>query len=205
MNQLEGSTIWYTGSFFSIILVAVFLDNTVLTHALGMSSMLKVIQKKRDYTLFCMIITVITILASLVVYFINPLFGSGPVSYYIKPFVYVLVISIFYIAALLLISQSSGKNREEFSYMLHISAFNCVILGAMLLANHFTMTLSTAIGFGLGSGIGFYFATILIAEVYPYLNSEEIPKPFRGFPATLIFIGIISMALYGIIGHRLPL
>lgn len=205
MNLFEGSTIWYTGSFFSMILVAVFLENTVLTHAFGMSSMFKVIRKKGDYTLFCGIITVITILASMVVYFINPLLGEGQIAYFIRPLIYVFVISVFYIALLLLIAKiPDKKSKTELSYLLHISAFNCVILGAMLLANNYTMSFITSIGFGLGSGIGFYLATSLVAEMSSYLNSQNIPKAFRGFPITLIFIGIISLALYGIIGHSLP-
>ena len=65
-------------------------------------------------------------------------------------------------------------------------------------------TLASFLGFGLGTGIGFSLATFFISIAYDYLHSEAIPKAFRGFPILLIYIGMLSLAFYGMIGHELP-
>ena len=31
----------------------------------------------------------------------------------------------------------------------------------------------------------------------------NIPKAFRGLPAELVYVGLISLSLYGLVGHQL--
>ncbi|MCI8501587.1 MAG: hypothetical protein HFJ85_05045, partial [Oscillospiraceae bacterium] len=94
--------------------------------------------------------------------------------------------------------------KDEVKPMVHISAFNCVVLGTLLLVAGEQMTFSSSIGFGLGVGVGFTLATFFISVAYDYLYSAAIPKAFRGFPVLLIYIGLLSLAFYGLVGHQLP-
>ena len=55
--------------------------------------------------------------------------------------------------------------------------------------------------FGLCSGAGFAAAAYMLSGVYGQLYSKDVPSVFRGYPAVMIFTGIIAMALYGILGH----
>ena len=41
----------------------------------------------------------------------------------------------------------------------------------------------------------------MLSGVYGQLYSKDVPSVFRGYPAVMIFTGIIAMALYGILGH----
>lgn len=47
---------------------------------------------------------------------------------------------------------------------------------------------------GVFSGVGFLIAILLLAGVREKMDSDAIPKPFRGFPITLISASILSMA-----------
>ena len=51
---------------------------------------------------------------------------------------------------------------------------------------------------GLEAGVGFVVAAVFLAMAYKKLNSEKVPASFRGFPAMLIYLGIISMAVYAL-------
>ena len=51
---------------------------------------------------------------------------------------------------------------------------------------------------GIGTGLGFMFAIYITAIVYDRLHDASVPYCFRGYPLTLIYIGIISMAFYGL-------
>lgn len=189
-------------------LIAMFVENTVLTRALGTSSVLLMLRKKFNLFLFGVILTIITLLSSIGVALAQPLIADLSYKTYIMPFCYVLIIGLVYVLTLIFCSNVLKKQMHHIRPMIHMSAFNCAVLGALLLSStNNVVQLETAggmIGFGLGSGIGFTMAAYLISLGYDRLNSEKIPKAFRGFPITLIYIGILSLAFYGLIGHELP-
>ena len=121
------------------------------------------------------------------------------------PFVYVCIIGVVYIMLLLLSNRIPLKQKNMVQVFIHRCSFNCAVLGALLLSSQANLKLSGYIGFGIGTGVGFTFATYLVYIAYERLNSASIPKAFRGFPITLFYIGILSLAVYGMIGHELPI
>ena len=190
---------------FLMAVVAIFLENTIFSRALGTSTSLYLVRKQFSVFWVGLIMTVIITVASVGAYFLNPLLVKLSFSYYIAPAVYVAVIGIVYIAALLITQRFANKRREDILSIIHVSAFNCASLGAILLATSLTdVTLAGYLGFAIGSGLGFTLATYLVRLAYERLSSEDVPAMFRGFPITLIYIGLVSLAIYGLIGHQLP-
>ena len=59
-------------------------------------------------------------------------------------------------------------------------------------------------GFAFGSGAGYTLALLLISEGRKRIALSDVPRAFRGLPVALIYIGILSLAIYGLIGHQLP-
>lgn len=196
-------------SFFSDMfvytLIAAFLENTVFSRALGTSTVLWTVRKGYTIPLFGLVITIITIFASVGAYFVAPLLSSWEFGSYCVPLAYVGIIGIVYIVLLLVIARLESKLKNTLRVFIHRCAFNCAVLGAMLLSTMANLELSGYIGFGIGTGVGFTFATYLVDIAYERLNGPKIPKSFRGFPITLIYIGILSLAVYGMIGHELPI
>lgn len=196
------------GSFFSqcfsAMLLMIFVENMVFTRALGTSTALVIIRKKNSLGIFGITVTSITVVASVIAYLLEPmLFGIPNVSYF-RPLIYVVVISLVYLAALAISGYLKESIREKVKPMIHITAFNCVVLGTLLLAVPEKLEFAGMLGFGLGAGIGFALAVFFISVAYDYLYSKAIPKAFRGFPALLIYIGLLSLAFYGLVGHQLP-
>ena len=60
-------------------------------------------------------------------------------------------------------------------------------------------------GFGLGSGLGYLLAVLLVTEARHRLRSRAIPSAFRGLPVTLVYIGVLALAIYGFTGHSVIL
>ena len=48
-------------------------------------------------------------------------------------------------------------------------------------------------------------AVLLVTEARHRLRSKAIPKAFRGLPITLIYIGVLALAIYGFTGHSVIL
>jgi electron transport complex protein RnfA len=185
-------------------LIAIFLENSIFTRALGTSSALLLIRKRFSLLLFGISLTLITTISSVICYFIYPFVQMIMPNYNLIPLVYVIVIGIVYMGLLVYFGKAYKDIAAKIKPMIHLASFNCAVLGALLLSTVDKLDLSEFIGFGIGTGVGFIFATYLISIAYSYLNSNKIPKSFRGFPITLLYIGIISLAFYGLIGHQLP-
>ena len=48
-------------------------------------------------------------------------------------------------------------------------------------------------------------AVLLVTEARHRLRSRAIPKAFRGLPITLVYIGVLALAIYGFTGHSVIL
>ena len=48
-------------------------------------------------------------------------------------------------------------------------------------------------------------AVMLVTEAQNRLRSRAIPEAFRGLPITLIYIGVLALAIYGFTGHSVIL
>lgn len=196
-------------SFFRDMLVysmlAIFFENTIFSRAIGSSTALFTVRKKYNIFLFGFIMTIIITASSVGAYFIEPLVKNISYRYYVTPLIYVALIAVVYILALIITARFIKVRREEILSIIHISAFNCAVLGALLLAGSIKdLSLGGYIGYGIGTGVGFTLATYFVGLAYERLSGDEVPKSFRGFPITLIYIGIVSLAVYGLIGHDLP-
>lgn len=204
MNEFMNSVGGFLSDCFSMALVMILVENMIFSRALGTSTALVIIRKKNSLLLFGLILTAVTVLSGIVTYLLEPLVKQIGIADYVRPLIYVAVISFVYLLALAVCGYFPDKIKAKVKPMIHISAFNCVVLGTLLLVAGEQMTLGSSIGFGLGAGLGFTLATFFISIAYDYLYSAAIPKAFRGFPVLLIYIGLLSLAFYGLVGHQLP-
>lgn len=205
MNGFLNTVLEFFKDMVTYSMIAIFLENTIFSRALGTSTALFVVRKKFNIFLFGAIMTAVITVASVIAYLINPLIKDMPYKYYLTPAVYVSVIGVVYVLFLLGAHKLLKKRKDEVLAIIHVSAFNCAVLGAILLCTGMSdMKLSGYLGFGIGTGVGFTLAAYLVGLAYEQLSGENVPKSFRGFPITLIYIGIVSLAIYGLIGHELP-
>ena len=204
MNDFANAAGTFLADCFTMSLVMLLVENMIFSRALGTSTALVIIRKKNSLLLFGSILTAVTILSGIATYLLEPVVKEIPNAQYYRPLIYVAAISVVYLLALVVCGYFPERLKSKVKPMIHISAFNCVVLGTLLLVAGEQMTLGSSIGFGLGAGVGFTLATFFISVAYDYLYSAAIPKAFRGFPVLLIYIGLLSLAFYGLVGHQLP-
>ena len=152
---------------------------------------------------FGLCVTYITAITGIICYFLDKYINYNELSYIYKPFIYVLILGIVYIVTLLCLWKLFYKVFKKLKKYVHISAFNCAVLGAMFLNSEYCVTLPEYLFHGLGIGLGFIFAVYMVAIVYDRIYSQTAPYCFRGYPLLLIYIGILSMAFYGLINRQL--
>ena len=92
------------------------------------------------------------------------------------------------------------KSRDACREQLPGATFNCCVLGTLLVAASQNYNLLQSIGFGFGSGVGYLGAVLGVDEGGRRLRSKDIKTIFRGLPRVMIYIGILSLAIYGLVG-----
>ena len=196
-------------NFFYAAMAAVFIENTIFTRALGTSRMMNIIKSPKTMLKFSVLLTSITTVSGFLAWAINLVIRGWGIRLYIEPLLFVIVLIFVFALFSVVLFFLYPKNYRKMSEILLLAVFNCATLGAILLPAHNSMlsaevSLSSWLGFSFGTGVAFFMATVLVFEGTRKLRGTQVPEPFRGLPATLIYIGILSLAFYGLIGHELP-
>ena len=194
--------------FFSYALLAIFAQNAVFTRALGVSRMVQLVGDDRTSSaLFGMMLCITQVLVAPAAFFagrwfIAPLDNRAQ----LRPLVYIASIALVCLAEhLVLWLLRSLPRRAQLLRIVPLAALNSGVLGTVLVERTQAFTLGESLGFGLGSGLGYVLAVLLVTEARHRLRSKAIPKAFRGLPITLVYIGVLALAIYGFTGHSVIL
>ncbi len=188
----------------NILLVAftsVIIENTVFSRVLGTSTLILVAKNRKNIFGFGLSVTYITAVVSVLTYFVGKLFDLSGNSYIYIPLVYILILGVVYILTLLCLWRFAVTLFVKIRKYIHMSAFNCAVLGAMFIISEYCETFTDYLVQGIGIGLGFVLAVYMTSIVYDRVYSEKVPYSFRGFPLLMIYIGILSMAFWGFSGH----
>lgn len=194
------------GIFFVYAVAAVFAQNAVFSRALGVSRLVKLVDDPAvDTFVFGGLLCLVQLLAAPMAYFAN--IWIRPLKYRaaIRPLLFVLCsMAAFLIVLLLMLAlfHKQSARAKNIIAVLPMATFNSAVMGTLLLSAIQSFTLLQTMGFALGSGVGYVIAVAVVTEGQRKLRSRAVPAAFKGLPITLLYIGILSLAIYGFIGHR---
>lgn len=77
---------------------------------------------------------------------------------------------------------------------------NCIILAVPLVNAGEKYSFIQSLAFGLGSGLGFALALVIMASIRERLELAEVPAPFKGLPMAFVITGLIALAFTGFSG-----
>ena len=122
-----------------------------------------------------------------------------------RPLVYLACIAVVSVAEMAFLYFVKLPWQRQLLRILPLACLNTCVLGTLLLGRTQSFSLLQSMGFGLGSGVGYLLAVLLVTEAQNRLRSQSIPSAFRGMPITLIYIGVLALAIYGLTGHTVIL
>lgn len=181
----------------SFFITIALLQNIVLTTGFGSSSVLRVVRKPRRVWMFSAMLTVFSVLTVVIAYPLDKLFGTAITNYW-RPLMLIGITAVLYIIAVLLLSQFARNFYTRVSRTMPLAAFNSLVVGVALVSNvQFSSTIGGIIGLSIGACLGFTLLTFIVDEGIERLDNPDMPDAFRGMPATLVYIGILALALMG--------
>ena len=194
------------GVFFSYAVLAIFAQNAVFTRSLGVSRLVQLVGDERTSSWwFALMLCITQVLVAPLVYFAGSFIAPLPNRAQLRPVMYLTCIAAVCLFELLVLELAKGPRSGQLIRILPIAAVNSGVLGTVLVERTQSFTLEQSLGFGLGSGLGYLLAVMLVTEAQNRLRSRAIPEAFRGLPVTLIYIGVLALAIYGFTGHSVIL
>ena len=194
------------GVFFNYAVLAIFAQNAIFTRGLGVSRLVQLVGDERTSSWwFALMLCITQVLVAPLAYFAGGFIAPLPNRAQLRPLVYLACIAVVCLFELVVLKLAKGPRSGQLIRILPIAAMNSGVLGTVLVERTQSFTLEQSLGFGLGSGLGYLLAVMLVTEAQNRLRSRAIPEAFRGLPITLIYIGVLALAIYGFTGHSVIL
>lgn len=182
------------------LLAAAFIQNLVLTTGFGSSMMMRIVRRPADILPFGGLLTFFTLLTVAIAYPLDLAIGTSYLSKLFRPLMMVVIVSLLYLFAYGLVKKSV-RLSQRIGHLLPLAAFNNVVIGVALIINHqFFATFWGAVGLGIGASVGFVLLVLVLAEGNRRADHPDMPDAFRGLPASLLYMGILALALMGFSG-----
>ena len=190
------------GQFFVYMVTALFAQNAVFTRGLGVSRLTKIVDDGTDTLTFGVLLCCIQIISAPLGYFANRAMREFAYRGYVRPFVCVLCsAAAFFVVLGAVVALRRLESARHAVAALPMATFNTCVLGTMLVSATQSFSLVQTMGFAVGSGLGYVMAVLVVDEGMRKLDGERVPEIFRGLPVTLLYIGILALAIYGFTGH----
>lgn len=194
------------GVAFSYAVLAIFAQNAVFTRGLGVSRLVQLVGDERTSSWwFALMLCITQVLVAPLAFYAGRFLAPLPNRAQLRPLMYLACIAVVCLFELLVLKAAKGPRSGQLIRILPLAAVNSGVLGTVLVERTQSFTLEQSIGFGLGSGLGYLLAVMLVTEAQNRLRSKAIPEAFRGLPITLIYIGVLALAIYGFTGHSVIL
>ena len=185
--------------FISYMVLAVFAENVILARALGVTRLMKLVPDHRAQVWdFCLPLLLVITLSAPAGWAAHDLFFPWLRDY--------LPCGIAAMAvAWLLLGVLPRKLRASCRSQLSLATCSTAVLGTMLICANQNYTILQSVAFALGSGLGYVFAVFIVREGRRRLRSKAISSIFQGLPSSMIYVGVLSLAIYALVGHTVVL
>ena len=183
-----------------ILIVAITANNFVFSKSLGICSFLGVSKKLETAFGMGLAVTFVMAIASLVTYFVQYYLLVPLGLEYMQTIAFILVIAVLVQMVELVLKKTTRSLYQALGVYLPLITTNCAVLGAALLNITEGYNLLGSVAAGLGGGMGFTMAIVLMAGIRERMEDSGMPAWMEGFPGALITAGLMSIAFLGFNG-----
>ena len=195
----------------SLFVRSIFVDNMIFAFFLGMCSYLAVSKNVKTAlglgiaVTFVLLVTV-PIDYLLQVYVLNPdCIVEGVDLSFLSFILFIAVIAGITQLVEMAVERFSPSLYAALGIFLPLIAVNCAIMGASLFmqqrigldpsSSQYIGSVWDALIYGLGSGIGWLFAIVLMGAIREKMEYSDVPKPLQGLGITFITVGLMALAM----------
>jgi Na+-translocating ferredoxin:NAD+ oxidoreductase subunit A len=181
-------------TYVGIIITFVFVNNFILTQFLGLCPFIGVSKNVESAVGMGFAVTFVMSIASLVTWIIYNFILIPLNITFLQTITFILVIATLVQLVEMVIQKISPPLYKALGIYLPLITTNCAVLGIALIVirNNYSALESFVAGFA--AGLGFLLAITLMSTIREKLDTEKIPKAFRGVPIAFITGGLMALA-----------
>ena len=186
--------------FILIFIVAVFVNNVVLSQFLGICPFLGVSKKVSTATGMGAAVTFVLLLATMVTWLVQSYILVPLGLEFLQTIAFILVIATLVQMIEMIIKKISPALYQALGVFLPLITTNCCVLGVAILVIQKEFTYAESLMY-VSIGIGFLLAMVIFAGIREQLaKTGSTPRAMKGTPIALITAGILAMAFMGFSG-----
>ncbi len=195
-------------SLFMILIITIFINNYVLSQILGLCPYLGVSQKLDSALGMGFAVIFVMAMSSFFTYIVYKYVLIPFDITYLTTIAFILIIAGFVQFVEMVIEKVSPGLYHALGIFLPLITTNCAVLGVTVL-NIESGFVNANLGMlksvvqGIGGGIGFTLALLLMAGIRERLEVAPIPENLKGLPITFVIAGLMALAFLGFSGMKI--
>lgn len=183
-----------------IIIVAIFVNNIVLSQFLGICPFLGVSKKVDTAIGMGLAVTFVLTIATIVTFILQKGVLEPFGLEYLQTISFILVIAALVQMVEIVLKKISPSLYQALGVFLPLITTNCVILGVAILVIQKNYSLLESVIYAVATAIGYAMALIIFSSIREQLALTKVPESMKGIPLALITAGIMAMAFMGFSG-----
>ena len=183
-----------------ILFSAILVENFVLNKFMGICPFLGVSKKMSSALGMSAAVTFVMLMATAITYPIYTFLLAPFELDYLRVVVFILIIALFVQIVEIILKRFVKPLYESLGVYLPLITTNCAVLGVTILNVDSQYNFIQSMFNSLGAGAGFALALVIFAGGRERIELADIPKAFKGVPATLIAASIVSLSFVGFSG-----
>ncbi len=185
---------------FELIIAASLINNFVFTRFLGLCIFFGVSKKMETAVGMSITFTAVMVISAALswlvfVYVMVPLEIT-----FLKIIIFIGVVAAFVQSADTIMRKVNPAMYYKLGVYLALITTNCIIIAVPLINVGEGYSFIESMAFGLGSGLGFALALVIMASIREKLELADVPRSFRGLPIAFVAAALISLAFMGFSG-----
>ncbi len=180
-----------------IFIGAAVINNFVLSYFLGICPFLGVSNRLDKALSMGLAVVFVMTITSIVTWLINQYILIPFHLEFLEYVSFIIVIASLVQLVEMFLRKVSPMLYRALGIYLPLITTNCAIFGLALFIVLRRYGFLEALTFGLGAGVGFTLALLIMAGIREELDLADVPVYFKGAPITLIVAGLLALSFMG--------
>lgn len=193
------------GSLLSAALFVCLFQNMIFLGAYGADEAVRMSAKPKQLYPLSLFIIYLSTIVSLFCVLLERIPAVHHASVFLHALLFIGVLVVVYFITLFFV-KAVFHAKPRTVRRLGVAAFNTLVLAVPFVNYRAAFGVFEAIGSGLGAGLAFIGAVLLINfGLRAIQKNKDIPEAFRGTPAIFLYVAILSLAFTGLTGRGMGL
>ncbi len=190
-------------AFLNASVFALFSQNLVFNGGFGMSEAIRIATKPKDFFPIALLVAFFTSATAAICNLLDLIPAINVLSTAEHLGIYCLILALVYLAFTGINLLINRKNKQNI-HRIGMAAVNTLVLAVPIINRRAAFNTAESIGLGLGAGIAFIVAVLLISAAEERIRTNNtMSNAFKGKPALFIYIALISLGFAGLSGQSL--